>query len=179
MSNPNISRWGFNLFWYKFWYYDKNYYLALQHDILINKLIYTFLNFGILFPTNIFVNKYWFRSCEYVNYFNSYNTKYYRIMGFKNLISKEMNYYKERIKIENVYQSKIWILKFHHWIVINFYSFSPLKKKRPKDKSVSHAPHLDSFLMRAPYNFENYKRLKLIFFYFFKKIKNSNYFYKF
>lgn len=179
MSNPSINRWGLNLFWYKFWFYDKNYHLSLQHDILINKLVYTFLNFGIIFPVNIFVNRYWFKNYKNSNYFNTHNTKYYRMMGFKNLISKEINYYKERIRIENVYQSKIWILKFQNWLIINFYCFNPIKKRQLQKRQLNFNFRVDTILPNLPYKFENYKRLKLILFYFFKKIKNSNYFYKF
>ena len=179
MSNPSINRWGLNLFWYKFWFYDKNYHSSLQHDILINKLVYTFLNFGILFPVNIFINKYWFKNYKNNNYFNTHNTKYYRIMGFKNLISKEINYYKERIKIENVYQSKIWILKYQHWVVINFYCFNPIKKRQLENRKFKNNARLDTLLSDWSGDYSNYKRLKLILFYFFKKIKNSNYFYKF
>ncbi len=179
MSNPSIGRWGLNLFWYKFWFYDKNYYLSLQHDILINKLVYTFLNFGIMFPVNIFINKYWFQKYKTTNYFNNHNTKYYRIMGFKNLITKETNYYKERIKIENVYQSKIWILKYQNWVVINFYCYSPIKKRYLKNQKFKYNLRIDTPFLNFIQNQENYKRFKLILFYFFKKKNNINYFYQF
>ena len=179
MSNPSINRWGLNLFWYKHWFTDKNYHLSVQHDLAINKLVYTFLNFGILFPVNIFLNKYWLSKSKNINYYNEHNTKYYRVMSFKNLITLETSYYNQRIKIENVYQSKIWILKFQHWVMINFYCFNPIKKRDlASRKKIKHG-NSDIFLTKSEYRFENYKRMKLVFFYFVKKISRSNFYYKF
>lgn len=179
MSNPTVNRWGLNLFWYRFWYYDKNYYLSCQHDNAIIKLVYTFLNFGILYPVNMFIHRYWFDNLKLINYRNEHNTKYYRLMSFKNLISNEINYYKERVKIENIYQSKIWILKFQHWIVINFYCFNPIKKRQiiynKKRKNLS----FDIYLTKFPHKFENHKRLKMIFFFFLKKLAYKDVYYKF
>ena len=167
MSNPSINRWGLNLFWYRFWFSDKNYYLGVQHDALINKLIYIYLNYGILYHTTIFINKYWWKKKNF-NY-AIHNSKYYRIMGFKNLISKEMNYYKERTKITGIYQSKIWILKFHHWIIINFYCFIPLKKKLILSRKNNPHRYLDLTLPTRSYKFENFKRFRLLLFFFYKK----------
>lgn len=179
MSNPLINRWGLNLFWYRFWFNDKNYHLTIHQDTLINKLVHIYLNYGILFPINIFINKYWVNKNIVTNYSNIHNSKYYRIMGFKNLISKEMSYYKERTKTSGIYQSKIWILRYQHWIVINFYCFTPLKKKWITDKKNNTFRHLDTALTSKNYKFENVKRLRFIFFFFHKKINNFSSYYNF
>lgn len=179
MSNPLINRWGLNLFWYRFWFNDKNYHFTLHQDTLINKLVYIYLNYGVLFPINIFINKYWFKDNQTKISWNTHNSKYYRIMGFKNLISKEMNYYKERTKLTGIYQSKIWILKYQHWIVINFYCFTPLKKKSIINKKNTFYKHLDTPLTSKKSRLDNIKRLRLLFFFFYKKINNISFYYQF
>jgi hypothetical protein len=59
MSNPSINRWGLNLFWYKYWFTDKNNALVIHQDNIINKLMLIYLHFGLFFTKNIFFNKYW------------------------------------------------------------------------------------------------------------------------
>ena len=175
MSNPNVNRWGLNLFWYRYWCGDYRYASLLQHDDILNLLVYSYLNFGVLYPKNIFVNKYWNLKI-FPNYQNMHNSKYYRIMSFKNFLNDEISYYNERLRIENVYQSRIWILKFQHWVLINFYCFNPLKKRqvsltnkfRRRDSDVlTKIPPKDEFLIR---------RLRF-FFLFFKKITVNDYYF--
>ena len=57
MSNPTINRWGLNLFWYKYWYTDKNYNLNTQIDAAMVYLVHTFLNFGILFSNYLTIQR--------------------------------------------------------------------------------------------------------------------------
>jgi len=160
MSNPTINRWGLNLFWYKYWYTDKNYNLNTQIDTAMMHLVHSFLNFGILSYTNIFINNYWAKFKKNTNYFNEHNTKYFRIMNFKNSISQQIEHFKKRIKIENIYQSKIWILKFQNWIIINFYCFNPLIKKNLNLKITSHKNNLSILLSPTFQHNSNYKRIK-------------------
>jgi hypothetical protein len=173
MSNPSINRWGLNLFWYKFWFADNKYFLSSQHDFLIEKLVRTYLNFGILYPTIVFIHKYWYKRYKFQNYYNTHNTKYYRIMNFKNLITKEIEHYNERIRIENIYQSRIWILKFQNWILINFYCFNPIKKRQLNNHKLKKSLDTDVFLTKKKSNIFFYKRLKLLIFYFLKR--NNDY----
>lgn len=179
MSNPSINRWGLNLFWYKHWYNDVNYHLPIQHDFAINKLVYTFLNFGILFPVNIFIHKYWSNEIKNISYHNDHNTKYYRVMNFKNFITQEVSHYNERIKIENVYQSKIWILKFQHWVVINFYCFNPIKKRQQEAMRNYKNFDRDTYVTKKLQNYAHYKRLKLSLLFFLKKITKTSTYYHF
>lgn len=128
MSNPLINRWGLNLFWYRFWFTDKNYFLNLQQDFLISKLVHTFLNYGVLYPKNIFLNKYWFlKKFGFKNYFALHNTKYYRIVNFKSNTTNTLSHYFNRTKLKNIYFGKLWILRYQGWLVINFYCFQPPK----------------------------------------------------
>lgn len=61
VKNPLIKRWGLNLFWYKFWFNDKNYSFNLNFFLIIEKILYFILFYGIFFPKNIYFNKYWLK----------------------------------------------------------------------------------------------------------------------
>jgi hypothetical protein len=134
MSNPSINRWGLNLFWYNYWFTDKNNSLTIHQDNLINKLILVYIHYGLLSTKNIFLNKYWY----HVNLKNlqnnqdSYNLKYFRLVEYKNRVLNENKLYKIRNKIKNIYFSKIWILRYQKWLIVNFYCFQPLSNKLNK-----------------------------------------------
>ena len=178
MSNPSINRWGLNLFWYRFWYNDKNNALIINQDNLINRLILIYTHFGLLHSKNIFVNKYWFNSLNLpsTSSQNEYNLKYFRLIEYRNKVLNEYKSYKIRNKMKNLYYSKIWILRYQKWLIINFYCFQPLsgknKKKFFKKKS------LDFYLDNST-NCLLTKRYKFFLFYFLNLfLKNKNY-YKF
>lgn len=179
MSNPGINRWGLNLFWYRYWYVDKNYSNVMQQDTLINLIVRTFLNFGAYSSSNVFINNYWYKKWVNRNYLNEHNTAYHRTVGFKNLISKELEYCDQRIRIENIYQSKIWILRFQHWLVVNFYCYNPIKKKKIKRKNLFEKFGADIYTKKSSYNFQNYKRIKFLLFFFYHKLNISNLYYLF
>ena len=105
MSNPSINRWGLNLFWYNYWFNDKNNSIILHQDNLINKLILIYIHYGILTNKNIFLNKYWynFNLKTLKNYQDNYNLKYFRLVEYKNRVLNESKSYKIRNKIKNIY----------------------------------------------------------------------------
>lgn len=163
MSNPNISRWGFNLFWYKLWYSDKNYTPKLHQDKLFTKLVYVYLMYGILYPNNIFNHKYWylnkFRNIS--DYRNNHNTKYYRIMNFKSSAMNINSSYAVRINMKNIYTTKIWLFRYQNWLVINFYCFQPPKKKLLKKKPNSVVfKDSDFYLTHSSTHVSHLRRLK-------------------
>ena len=180
ISNPLINRWGLNLFWYKLWYVDKNLSKNLHQDVLIDKLIYIFLNYGLFTPKNIFTNNYWF--ANYIkNYFNGYFAKYYRVVNFKNKVLNINTFYYDRIKIKNIYFSKMWILKYQNWIVVNIYSFQPLKKLNNLKLQNVKKNDMDGFILNQNQNLNlNFvKRLKFLFLFFFKQSSHCNRYYSF
>lgn len=136
MSSPSINRWGLNLFWYRFWYNDKINALINHQDNLINKFILIYIHYGLLCHKNIFINKYWYLNIkeDVKIYKEELYTKYFRIAEYKNRVTKEHKSYKLRNKAKNLYFSKIWILRYQNWLVVNFYCFQPLKKKSSKYK---------------------------------------------
>lgn len=178
MGNPLINRWGVNLFWYNFWFVDKNYHLLIKQDTILSKLIYIFLNYGILLPKNIFTNKYWFyRKFDFKNYFNYHNTKYFRIVNFKNATTNVSSFYFNRMKLKNIYQGKLWILRYQNWLIINYYCFRPVTGKILK-KTI---PDSDLFKKGAYLNpaFSNKIEFDRLFFFFFfmqNRQINANYY---
>lgn len=139
MSNPTINRWGLNLFWYRFWYTDKNSSFSFHQDNLIKQLILIYSHYGLLSFKNLFINKYWYfkYNINFTLVQNEYNLKYYRFVEYKNKIINETRISKLRKKLKNLYYSKIWILRYQNWLLINFYCFQPLitkKKKKNKKK---------------------------------------------
>ena len=134
MSNPTINRWGLNLFWYRFWYNDKNTSLTIHQDKLINDLLLIYVHYGLLHFKNIFTNKYWYVNFQINSKLiqNNYNLKYFKLMEYKNKINNERRISKIRKKTKNLYFSKLWILKYQNWLIINFYCFQPLLNKNSK-----------------------------------------------
>lgn len=181
MSNPSINRWGLNLFWYRYWFTDKNKSNKFHQDNLINKLILIYIHYGLFASKNIFLNKYWYNvnKKNLKNYNDRYNLKYFRLIEYKNRVLNESKSYKIRNKIKNIYFSKIWILSYQKWLIINFYAFQPislkLNKKLLKRKSFS-------FYIDKKNNNNNKfytHRQKFFFLFFFNKFLSNNSYYKF
>ena len=134
LSHPSLNRWGLNLFWYNYWFTDKRPSLVFHQDFLIIKLIYTYVNYGLFFKNNIFFSPFWVGSQEpdlkdKKEKILESITPYFRLMQYKNKVTQETNFLKLRIKKKNFHHSKIWILKYQGWVIINLYSLQPLKKK--------------------------------------------------
>lgn len=137
MSNPLINRWGFNLFWYHFWYTDKNNFLQNSFDALITKLLLTYVTYGLLIQKNPFFSTYWYKkiSISETNLFKICDKKYFRLMSHKNRITGELSFFYTRVKRKDVYFGKLWLLRYQGWIVVNISAFQPLKKKNRKKKN--------------------------------------------
>ena len=180
MSNPSINRWGLNLFWYKYWFTDKNNALVIHQDNIINKLMLIYLHFGLFFTKNIFFNKYWYNSIWTNNKNNNeaFNLKYFRLVEYKNRILNEYKSYKIRNKVKNIYHSKVWTLRFQKWLIVNFYCFQPssnkINKKLLKKKSLD-------FYLNQTSSFKKFSffRYKFFLIYFLNKYLKNSIYYKF
>lgn len=178
MSSPSINRWGLNLFWYRFWYKDKNNAQHVHQDHLINNLLSVYLQYGLLHTKNIFFNKYWYTSLKKnvpTNYILT-NVKYFRLVEYRNRVLNEFRSYKIRNKLKNIYFSKIWILRYQNWLVTVFYAFQPVTNRskqtrvRIKDVDFFYDPSGSSYLL--------YLRYRLFLMYFLNKFLNkSNYYF--
>ncbi len=135
LSNPSINRWGLNLFWYNFWYTDKTRQAYIHQDYLINKLVYTYVYYGLILNKSIFNNTYWYAPTTLVKEFRTKQfLLYFRTMEFKSHLLNEVSFFRNRTKRKHLYTSKIWILRYQKWLIINFYSFQPTKTRRTQNQ---------------------------------------------
>lgn len=179
MSSPNINRWGLNLFWYRFWYNDKINALINQQDYLINRFVYIYVHYGLLCSKNFFIHKYWYLNlAPYLQIFKQeIYTKYFRVAEYRNKLNKEIKIYKLRIKIKNLHYTKLWILRYQNWLVINFYWFQPLKKKKKKLRKLNKSAGPN--LIKQYTNYFTLVRYRLILMLFLNFFSFKNIYYKF
>lgn len=151
ISNPGINRWGSNLFWYNFWFSDKKKNQNIHLDFLLNELLYVYIKYGLYSNKSIFLNKLRFFNFEkqISLYQKTHDSVYFRSVEFKNRVLNETNILKIRINKKNIYKSRLWILKYQSWIVLNYYCFQPLTKKNKK-KKVFKKYSIDSVVESAP-----------------------------
>lgn len=181
LSHPSINRWGLNLFWYNFWYSDRNKSSNVHQDYFFNRLITLYVNYGITVDRDLFYSKYWYNKES--NFFKLHSFTlgenlpiYFRRIEYKNKITNELALVKLRIKKKNAHLTKLWILRFQNWIIINLYFIQPLKKrssfteKKKYEKSL--LTHKSFF---ASLRLEKISFIRLIFFY---KFINKNQTYK-
>jgi hypothetical protein len=183
MNNPSINRWGFNLFWYKMWYTDRIYSKLANQDNIFQKLIYLYLNYGVLYPENPFLNNYWhpyiWNTTE--DFFINHNTKYYRVARFRSVAMNIDSTYFLRIKLKNIHASRIWLLRYHGWLIINFYCFQPtINSSRKHHPRYSIKKDRDFFLTNMVPNYSELRRSKMLLtFVFSKSISNVANYYSF
>lgn len=145
VSHPGINRWGLNLFWYNLWFTDKNYAASLHQDKLFIELFFLYLQHDRIRPRDVWYRRYWGirRTQKRKRVFGS--KRYPAAKQIRRLESKTV--YRKAKKVQDaapdrfskhLYTSRIWILRYSSWLVLNFYSFSPLqmrietKKKKVK-----------------------------------------------
>ena len=152
--------------------------MNIQQDEIFNQLIHTYLFYGLLMSKNIFFNKYWF-NIKFKNKFNLnelsiHNSKYYHIKEFKHLILNDRSENKFRILVEQVFFSRIWILRYQKWLIINFYalqSANKLKIKKIAKFSKSGIFIKNFHFSKFKSNFIKFKKYKLLLFLIFTHIK--------
>ena len=184
LSNSGINRWGLNLFWYRYWYDDKNSQINIQQDNIFNELIYTYLFYGIFHPKNIFMNRYWSKSMydkfHVSELLINHNERYFYYQKSKNLENEDNVIQKCRFLIKQIFFSKIWILRYQKWIIMNFYAFQSLKRL---EKSISKRNKSNTLIAMDESSLSNLiisKKIRFIFNLFLINFKNKlNFFYKF
>ena len=137
MSNPLVNRWGLNLFWYNFWYKDKNKFFNNHRDFILNFIINIFINYGLTLDRNNFINNYWFINNKNIKnltnvliFTKNFNQKYFRIFQHKNQLTEEITFFYKRNKLKNIYFSKMWLLSYQNWIILFVLAFRSFKKKK-------------------------------------------------
>lgn len=110
-----LNRSGYSIYWNNSWdsknNYKKNFINFYFLDLFLNKI----------FKDTLFVKDYFFKKNKYNNFINKF--------FLKNVLFLKKNYFfKNRIKLLKVFNSKIWILNYQNWIVINVYVYISKKK---------------------------------------------------
>lgn len=165
MSHPSINRWGLNLFWYNFWFADKNYSFLLQQDRILNTFFFIYINFGLLHPVHPFLNRYWYGDDSKFNYNFPpiHNAQYFRFVDTPYDETDVTGHYRARKQLSHVYLTKIWIIRYDKWFILNFYCFRPretelVKKRVVKKKKL----RLDPTSFTSYNSIKIFKRLKFI-----------------
>jgi len=134
ITNPSINRWGKNQYWFRLWYTDKNYFLNLQSDTIINNIILVYLYYGMSFKVHPYINQYFFKNKYFTTYkrYLNYDLKYFRQDHYSNPISGVEEVYPIRKEQEDIYNTQIGIFRYQKWLVVNFYSFKIVKSSKKK-----------------------------------------------
>jgi len=128
MSNPCINRWGLTSLWYHYWYSDSHFHVNLQHDKLFLGVVEFYLNFGTdITPTN-FYSPFWYKT----------STRPVRVdlktfYDWTESLDDEGNPLTPRsVRLESAekFTTRMSILKFESWLVINVYWFQPDKSRK-------------------------------------------------
>ncbi len=174
ISNPSINRWGLNLFWYRYWYSDIKNQSNIQQDYIFNNLVCTYVLYGILHPQHLFLSRRWYLlTPEFFNdYKKDYMKKYYRDMEMKTLMENETVTHCLREKRKNLHLSKLWIFRYQSWIIINLYSFQPVRTFL-LDKPVA-SQSINDFSYQISKTNTGFRRLKFFFYNFLLKLKLKN-----
>ena len=128
MSNPIANRLGLNSFWHHFWYSDRCYAMYLQQDALMHLLIETYLTYGSSVQTILFWNSYWFKTTRYTK--SPLFLKYYRWATIQNKVFYTSTNYRFRLTGEHLMRARFSLLRFHSWIIFNFFWFQPNKSQK-------------------------------------------------
>ena len=127
LSNPVITRLGKNIFWNRLNYRDFRTYLLLQQDQLINYLLFFSVHYSCYNYWQIFFNKYWQSklSAIYQLQIVTLPALYYQSREIKNEHIDIKISYLHRLQQLIIYPSRLWILRYQKWIIVNWFLFKP------------------------------------------------------
>lgn len=126
MSNPCASRWGINSFWHNFWYSDSRYAQYVQQDNVIVELIQLYITYGTIQEFRLGPKWFWYKTSSQPTYLSVY--RYTRwtdvpatehIEGWRGCV---------RLASPETFQTRVSVLRFSGWILINIYWFLPDKQ---------------------------------------------------
>jgi len=142
ISIPASNKSGYSMFWNSMWDSKHNYSIFLKQDIFIKSSL-------LLFFSDYSSDKLFF-----FLKFNSRNKfKKYKLNNVKNKKKLNFNSYYHFLRNTNnndIFFSKIWLLRYQSWVIINISIFSFLKN--------------DIFKKKLEINFDNW------FFYYYKNL---------
>lgn len=176
ISNPSISRWGINLFWYKYWFQDFYKQLNIQKDIIFETLVYYYIFFGFQFSHNHLKNIRWLSSKHFPkDDFKNFTLQYYREVEISNKYNYDIVLDIFRIKSSDLLHSRFWLMKFQNWIIINFYAFQPNKRNKLSVKKFDMKTAVVTEKKKSYSFIKKFKFLTFFYNYFIKSLKFSLY----
>ena len=147
ISIPASNKSGYSMFWNSMWDSKHNYNIFLKQDIFIKSSL-------ILFFSDHSSDKLFF----FLKFDSRNKFKKYRINNIKNKKKINFNLYYKFIKNINnnndIFFSKLWLLRYQSWIVLNISIFSFFKE--------------EIFTKKLEVNFDNW------FFYYYKNLLMIN-----
>ena len=147
ISIPASNKSGYSMFWNSMWDSKHNYNIFLKQDIFIKSSL-------ILFFSDHSSDKLFF----FLKFDSRNKFKKYRINNIKNKKKINFNLYYRFIKNINnnddIFFSKLWLLRYQSWIVLNISIFSFFKE--------------EIFTKKLEVNFDNW------FFYYYKNLLMIN-----
>lgn len=161
MSNPCTNRWGLNSYWYHYWYSDSFYAENSLQDSLFLHLLQVYLKYGLNTPSTVFWSWYWYKDESSSTLQRPSVSQYYRWITLNNHTLRSVNTYRLRRENSEVFQSKVTVLKFNAWVVINCYWFQPDKKRRQSLLRVKPVNYINHNYLSSKSNL-NLKKLRTV-----------------
>ena len=180
MGYPVVTRLGINQFWYRHWYTDTFYKQNAHQELIFERFVMLYVNYGTTFKNNIFVHEYWYSKPSKVIRtlpLKSY-MKHYRRFYYSNSTLGIEHSFLLRNHSGEYFPMRCWILKYNNWVILSLKFFKPLKVKQVgtfKNRKTS----ISSTTTELSYNLENNKRFSLFYSYMFKRVKAINNVYSF
>lgn len=156
ISIPSANKSGYSMFWNSMWDSKHNYNIFLKQDVFIKSSL-------ILFFSDYSSDKLFF----FLKNISRNNFKQYKIINFKN--NKKINfnsYYKFLRKTNNndIFFSKLWVLRYQSWIILNISIFFFSKKENlKKELEINFDNWFFNYYKNLLLNNKNYLKNKYIF----------------
>ena len=132
MSNPCVNRWGLNAFWHHYWYSDTNYASFLQQDKIFIELVQLYLKYGTVYGSTFSHNLFWYKTAAKPKTANL--QLYYRWVTTRGREAHEVDTSRLRLETAETFQTRVSILRFDSWFILNIYWFQPDKFKNKRDR---------------------------------------------
>ena len=132
MSNPCINRWGLNTFWHHYWYSDTRYSDNLQQDKVFVELVQIYLKYGTVYNSTFSYNLFWYKTAPKPQLPKLHH--YYRWVTTRGREAHEVVTSRLRLETAEIFQTRVSILRFNSWFIVNIYWFQPDKFKNKRDR---------------------------------------------
>lgn len=125
------NRTGLTIWWDVSWFSLKQRSVFIQQDILIKNIIPFFFLYGFIQHSSLFQTSYWVSliKVELVKIVD-YRQLYFRAIKIKNspILAAQDTYTRQKRKL--IYPTRLWILRYQTWLIICWFFFNPIIRKR-------------------------------------------------